>query len=99
MGNISGDLSLPAGLVSQILRKEISVLGSWNSTFFGRQPSDWTAALDYMSRGLAPSSFTTLKVGLNDLPAALARLHEQKARRSDDCLVKVMVTPQQTVGA
>jgi len=98
MGNISGDLTLPAALVSQILRKEITILGAWNSEYHGRKPSDWTAALDYMVQGLAPSDLVSLRVDLDGLAEALTHLHDHKTRRSEERLIKVVMTPQPDVG-
>jgi L-iditol 2-dehydrogenase len=94
MGNISADLTLPAKLVSQVLRKEIDILGAWNSEYHGRAPSDWTAALDYMRQGLNPSDFVSLRVDLDGLPDALHRLHDHKTRAQEGHLLKVLVKPQ-----
>jgi L-iditol 2-dehydrogenase len=51
LGNPSGDVTLPSSLLSQLLRREVTVSGTWNSTF---SPSgsgdDWHAVLDAMAR-------------------------------------------------
>jgi L-iditol 2-dehydrogenase len=93
MGNISGDLNLPADLVSRVLRKELAILGAWNSEYHGEAPSDWTAALDFMAAGLHPSGLVSLTVDLDGLPTTLRRLHDHKQRITEEELIKVMVKP------
>jgi len=78
MGNPSGDVTLPQALASQVLRKELTVCGTWNSRYRGREPSDWTIALDLMAGGVRPSAFVTAAVGLEGTPRLLKRLHALK---------------------
>lgn len=44
IGNINEDFHLPKALFSQILRKEITIKGCWNSL-----PQDWASALQFLS--------------------------------------------------
>jgi len=93
MGNLSGELVLPAAEVSQVLRKELSVRGTWNSGYDGDRPSDWTNALQWMASGLRPSELVSLRVDLDGLPDALRRLHDHKQRVATEHLIKVVVHP------
>jgi len=87
MGNITADLTLPKALVSAVLRKELSVLGTWNSDF----PADWNAALKLMQEGLKPSALVTHWITLAEVPDILTRLHRHKCGQAKFEMVKAMV--------
>ena len=93
MGNISAKLDLPQALVSSILRKELTILGTWNSSYDGRRPSDWTRALDLMAQGFQPSTLVTDIVDLDALPMVLERLHAHKQRTERHKILKAIVHP------
>lgn len=46
MGNPSGDIILSQDTYWKILRKQLSVKGTWNSKYDGNNPSDWTEAVE-----------------------------------------------------
>ncbi len=52
VGNPAGRMTLPQDLYWQILRKQLVLFGSWNSSYRSGKPSDWTEALETLSRGL-----------------------------------------------
>lgn len=91
MGNPSGDVTLPQALASQVLRKELTLCGTWNSRYRGQRPSDWTVALELMAGGLRPSAFVTASVGLDGVPALLERLQALK-RGAGPSELKALVT-------
>ena len=93
MGNIEADLLLPQALVSMILRKEISILGTWNSSYAGRAPSDWTRTLELMANGLRPSRYVSDFVRLEDAPDILRRLNERKTGKTKDNIIKAVILP------
>jgi L-iditol 2-dehydrogenase len=93
MGNISGDLTLPQSLVSQVLRREITISGTWNSTWRGRELSDWTVALDMMRQGLAPSRLVDKFVGLDGIGDLLANLAAHKRRQMSYPVLKAVARP------
>lgn len=52
LGNPAGDVTLPAGLISQLMRREAIVLGTWNSDFSATgNDDDWRAVLAAMASG------------------------------------------------
>lgn len=93
MGNISDDLSLPKSLVSSILRKEIEIVGTWNSSYVGDQPSDWTKAIDLMAQGWRPSALVNRTGGLDELPGILEALANHKSRRQENRILKAQILP------
>ena len=51
MGNPSGDITLPQNVYWRILRKQLSLAGTWNSAYDGTAPSDWTEAVNALAQG------------------------------------------------
>ncbi len=50
MGNPDGPRALSQGLYWSILRRQLTLTGTWNSSY-GADASDWTAAVEAMARG------------------------------------------------
>lgn len=52
LGNPSADVTLPASLISQIMRREVDLFGTWNSDYsvYG-DDDDWRTSLEAMSDG------------------------------------------------
>ena len=51
MGNPSGDILLSQNTYWRILRKQLVVKGTWNSFYDGIGKSDWTDAIEALSKG------------------------------------------------
>lgn len=49
MGNPSGDIMLDQNTYWRILRKQIQLCGTWNSSYDGVNSSDWTEAINALS--------------------------------------------------
>lgn len=50
MGNPSGDIMLPQNLYWRILRKQLTLKGTWNSSYDGTSASDWTEAVNALAK-------------------------------------------------
>ena len=75
MGNPDGDRTLPQNLYWSILRKQLTLTGSWNSSF-GGQKSDWRKTVLAISDGVLvvkPIISRTLEVDELDRGLALMR--------------------------
>lgn len=53
MGNPFGDMTIPASTYSQILRRELTLCGTWNSSYNDRI-NDWRAVAEVMATGAFP---------------------------------------------
>lgn len=51
MGNPSGDMHISQNVYWRILRKQLTVKGTWNSSYDGTNESDWTDAVRALSMG------------------------------------------------
>lgn len=79
MGNPSGDIQLSQDVYWRILRKQLTVKGTWNSKYDGSNPSDWTEALN----AIATHSIDVLplishRFKQEDLKEGLNLMHEHK---------------------
>jgi L-iditol 2-dehydrogenase len=93
MGNITDDLTIDKKTVSSILRKEIKVIGTWNSDYDPQKKSDdWRESIELiMNHGIKPSEFVTNFIKLEEVPIYLKKLHDHKDRKSVFNSIKTMV--------
>lgn len=91
LGNITGDLELKKNVVSTILRKELTIHGTWNSRFNTASNDDWVSTVQLMANGFRPSKFISHKVKLSDLPEILSRMHLHKIRKNEFSYIKAIV--------
>jgi L-iditol 2-dehydrogenase/galactitol-1-phosphate 5-dehydrogenase len=52
LGDLSGDVTLEAPLVSSILRRELVIYGTWNSKITPPQQSEWEMVIHHMCKDL-----------------------------------------------
>lgn len=50
MGNPSGNIELPQDVYWRILRKQLTVRGTWNSSYDGSNPSEWYEVINALQR-------------------------------------------------
>ena len=91
MGNITSDLHINKNLVSQILRKELSILGTWNSDFKSKVMCDWTNTINLMKKGYRPSKLISHKIKINEIETYLRKMYNHKKRIKKFSSVNVVV--------
>ncbi len=91
LGNITDDLILPQKLVGSILRKELTLLGTWNSEYGSKPSDDWKDALSLLEEGMMPSQLVTHWISLDDIPETLKKLYDHKMRAGRFDCIKVMI--------
>ena len=78
-GNIANDLVVPKKRVSTILRKELTLLGTWNSAALGGGVSDWASVMQLEAEGKVDlKPLISHRVGLDELPVMIDRMAEGK---------------------
>jgi L-iditol 2-dehydrogenase len=78
LGNISGDFILPPKDVSSILRKELSIHGTWNSKVTPRGLDDWSTVLKYMGKELVLGPLISHTPTLEEGPAVFEGIVSKK---------------------
>ena len=89
LGNPEGDIYLEQLDYWEILRKELTLVGTWNSDF-GTRKNDWKTAVSYMESGMLDlDGLVTHVFALEEAGAAL-----ELARDRNELYVKIMFSPQ-----
>lgn len=90
LGNPSADVHLPASLISQLMRREVDILGTWNSEYRAWGNDDeWRTTLEAMAaKKLDLLPLVTHRVSLDH---AFETLKTMKNR--EEFFVKVLVQP------
>ena len=90
LGNPAGDLQMPASLWSQLMRREVTLFGSWNSDYSVTGPEDdWHASLAAMAeKQLNLKPLISHRVPLANAIAALQMMKDAKEFYS-----KVLIQP------
>ena len=78
MGNPAGEMRLSQQGYWAILRKELTVRGTWNSRYGVPPKDEWALAMDYMASGrLEVGPLITHRVGLEELVDALVLMRDR----------------------
>jgi L-iditol 2-dehydrogenase len=90
MGNPAADVTLPAALISQAMRRELDILGTWNSSFSAAgNNDDWRAVLGAVASGAIDlDSLVTHRVPLAAAFEALVMMRDQS-----EFFSKVLIQP------
>ncbi len=79
MGNIAGEFRIGEKDFSNILRRELTIHGTWNSKITPAGTDDWRTVLKYMDRELVVAPLITDKLPLADGPRVFEELHRRSA--------------------
>lgn len=90
LGNPSGDIHLGQYDYWQALRRELTLVGVWNALWGPRAEEDeWLTALEALGAGrLRLEPLITLRISLDETPAAMAAMHSGAMER-----VKALIEP------
>ena len=78
VGNITGDMTIEKKVVSSILRREVKIIGCWNSKYFHSKDDDWNHALQFIKKSKNLKKLITHKVKLVDGESIFKRLYLNK---------------------
>ena len=90
LGNPAADVTLPAALISQLMRREVTLVGAWNSDYSAAgNDDDWRAVLGGMAaRTIDLEPLISHRVPLRDAADVLRRM-----RDGSEFFSKVLVYP------
>lgn len=79
VGNPASDMTLPKNVYWKILRNQLTVLGTWNSSFTHSPEDDWHYVLERLGDGrIAPAQMITHRIPLEELDRGLAVMRDKK---------------------
>jgi L-iditol 2-dehydrogenase len=91
LGNPSGDVTLPAALISQAMRREIDLVGTWNSEYStSGNDDDWSMVL----RAMADRTINLLPLITHRVPLARAFEAIEMMKQGKEFFSKVLVHPE-----
>ena len=90
LGNPAADVTLPAALISQLMRREVSIFGTWNSDYStAGNDDDWRTVLQAMASGmLTLTPLITHKVPLGESSDILSKMRDKS-----EFYAKVLIHP------
>ncbi|MDE0012812.1 MAG: galactitol-1-phosphate 5-dehydrogenase [Candidatus Poribacteria bacterium] len=90
LGNPDADVTLPAVLISQLMRREVSILGTWNSDYSAAgNDDDWRTVLQAIASGmLTLTPLITHKIPLADSSDMLHKMWDKS-----EFYAKVLIHP------
>ena len=90
LGNPTADVTLPAPLISQMMRREVGIFGTWNSDYsVSGDDDDWRTVLQAMSEGTIDlEPLITHRVGLSGAIPLLEAMRDRSEFYS-----KVLIHP------
>lgn len=77
LGNIHGEFTLPEAMFSYILRRELTIYGTWNSKVTPRGSDEWTRVLRFMQQELQLDPLISHRIPLDDGPTMLVAMHRK----------------------
>ncbi len=78
MGNILGNLVLAENEVSNILRKELTIFGTWNSRNVPTNNNEWSTVLDYLDKKIIVEPLISHIVPLSAGPDIFNRINKKQ---------------------
>lgn len=79
VGNPASDMTLPKAVYWKILRNQLTVFGTWNSSFTHSADDDWHYVLDRLEKGrIAPAQMITHRMPMEELDRGLAVMRDKK---------------------
>ena len=79
LGDLSGDVSLPKETVSTILRREITIYGTWNARITPRFNSEWDMVVNSFGKSVHVEDLVSHIFTLDDAQAVFEDLADRKA--------------------
>ncbi len=88
VGNPHSDIQMDKNVYWKILRNQLTVLGTWNSSFTGEEDDDWHYVMDMLKNGdVKPDKMITHRVEINELSKGLELMRDKK-----EDYIKVMIS-------
>jgi L-iditol 2-dehydrogenase len=79
LGDLKGDVTIPRELVSSLIRRELTVLGTWNSKITPAGRSEWDMVVEHIAAGtLAVAPLISHTPGLEEVPQVLADMADRR---------------------
>lgn len=82
MGNLHGEFRLPEKAMSSVLRRELTIHGTWNSKVVPRGTDDWSTVLKFLDTQLQIGPLITDTPTLDEGPDIFDSIHHRRANHN-----------------
>lgn len=91
VGNPFSDTSLSKDFYSLILRKELSIKGSWNSSFKNANRDDWLLSMELLNSGYKPSQYVSHRSSLDNSHLLLEGIASKRTKPEFSNFIKGLI--------
>ena len=91
MGNINDDVVFKKKEINLILRKELKIIGIWNSNYKNLAQNDWLEVLKFFKKNFKPSKYISHKIKLKELPKYINKIYLNRKKRKKFKFLKIVV--------
>ncbi|MCR5416438.1 MAG: zinc-binding dehydrogenase [Pseudobutyrivibrio sp.] len=79
VGNSHSDMNLPRGTYWKILRNQLTLVGTWNSTFTHADNDDWHYVIERLQQGkIEPEKLITHEFAVDDIITGFEIMRDKK---------------------
>lgn len=79
LGDLKGDATIPRALISSLIRRELTVLGTWNSQITPQGRSEWDMVVHHLAAGTVQSvPLISHAPALAEVPDVMAAMAERR---------------------
>lgn len=82
MGNIAGTFHISEADMSSVLRRELTLYGTWNSKVTPTGADDWTTVLDHMDRTLQVAPLISDKLPLSEGRRIFSDMYQRRGKHN-----------------
>ncbi len=77
LGNIHGNFALPESEFSTVLRRELTMYGTWNSKVTPRGSDEWTRVLSFLGSEIDVEPLISHRISWDEGPATFSAIHDK----------------------
>ena len=90
-GNVDSDIEFPRSLISSVLRKELNIIGTWNSNYKNKN-DDWIDSLELLRKKVVkPSKFVTEYIKVEEVEKTIKKMYDHKTGKKRYDYIKYSV--------
>lgn len=91
LGNVDSDIEFSRSLISSVLRKELNIIGTWNSNYKNKN-DDWIDSLELLRKKvIKPSKFVTKYIKVEEVENIIKKMFDHKTGKKRYDYIKYSV--------
>ena len=91
-GNINGKVIFSKNQINLLLRKELKIIGIWNSNYKNPAQNDWVDVIKLFEKGLKPSKLISHKIKIDKIPRYINQIFLSRNKKKKFKFLKIVAT-------